>query len=553
MTGGRWPLALAAAALYAQGAAAQEAVDPGRIDERLRERPTIPYGVVELPDVPTQTSVPDSDLSVTLSAVRFEGASAVPGPVLDSLAAPYLDREMPLSEVFRLAEEVTAEYRRRGFVLSRAVVGPQRIEGGVVTIQVVEGFVAETRIEGDAGGYRPYLDAYLAPVRQGRPTTGDELARALLLAQDLQGARVRAVLTPSADTLGAADLTLVVERRPIEAFVAVDDRGSRWLGPLQIYGGLIFNDLLGSAGRLTLTGVSAPDQGGELGFVSATYDQPIGGSGLRASVFGSYVRTRPGDELRDLGLEGESVTGGIAVQYPLLRSREANIFGRLTLTARNSESSNFVLDPVFRDKTRTVAGEIIASQALPWGTQVTTRFSVTQGLDAFGATKAADPAKSRATASGEFTRFNAETTWAQTLIGRLSLLVGGAAQLTSDSLLASEEFGLGGTQYGRAFDPSELTGDQGYAGKAELFYTHPAEGLGAIEPFVYYEGGRVRQNDPLPGETRRASLESVGAGVRVSIQGGLAAAFEYAKPIHRDVAALGDRDGRMFVSLSAAY
>lgn len=503
--------------------------------------------------MPAQGAEPDGGLTVTLSAVQFQGATLVPATVLDAIAAPYLGRAMPVSEVFRLAEAVTEEYRRRGYVLSRAVVGPQRIEGGVVTLQVVEGFIGQARVEGDAGGYLPYLDAYLDPLRGGRPTTGDDLARALLLAQDLQGVDVRAVLTPSADTLGAADLSLVAERRPFEAYVAADNRGSRWLGPVQVFGGIIFNDVLGAAERLSLSTVAAPDEGGELGYVSVGYEQPLGGSGLLASMFASRAVTRPGDELRDLGLEGTSVSGGFALQYPLVRSRAANLIGRLAFTARNSQSSNIFLDPAFRDRTRTVTGEVNANQATSWGGRASLRLSVTQGLDALGATVASDPAKSRATASGRFTRFNAEASWLQQLYEGLHVLVGGAAQLTSDSLLASEEFGIGGLQFGRAFDPSEITGDEGFAGKVELLYAYPARGLGSVEPYFYYEGGRVLQNDPLPGELHRESLESVGGGVRVRVDGGLAATFEYAQPIRRDIAATGNRDGRMFVSLSAAY
>ncbi|WP_305096380.1 ShlB/FhaC/HecB family hemolysin secretion/activation protein [Croceibacterium aestuarii] len=543
-----------AAAIHSSIAFAQQTTDPGRVDERLRARPDVPpVGAIDLPEVQFQAAVPDSGLSVTLTAVRFEGASAVPPEALEALAAPYLGREMPLSEVFRLAEEVTAEYRRRGFVLSRAIVGPQRIEGGVLTIQIVEGFIDRTTIEGKAGGYRPFLDAYLAPVRGGRPTTGDDLARALLLARDLEGVEVRAVLAPSPDIAGAADLSLVVNRRPLEGFVAFDNRGSRWLGPLQIYGGMVLNDLLGGGERLAITGVAAPDHGGELGFLSTTYDQPIGGSGLRAGTFVSYVRTRPGGELRALGLEGKSLTGGATLQYPLIRSRDANLLGRLTFTVRDSQSFNLALDPIFRDKTRTLSAEAIANQATPWGAHLTLRLSITRGLDVLGATEAADPAKSRATASGQFTRVNVETEWVQRLYGGLHLLLGGAAQASHDSLLASEEFGLGGTQFGRAFDPSEITGDEGFAGKVELFYTHPAFRSGAVEPFVYYEGGQVQQNDALPGEALRASLESLGAGVRLSFAGGVAASIEYAKPFDRDVAANGDRDGRAFVSFSAAY
>jgi len=543
------------AAMLSSGAAyAQQAVDPGRIDERLRQRPAEP-GVSPLvvPELPQQEVAPESSLPVTLTAVRFEGATVVPVETLDHIAAPYLNREMSLSELFRLAEKVTAEYRRRGYVLSRAIVAPQRIEGGIATIKVVEGFIDQVRVEGDAGGYRPYLESYLAPVRGERPTSGEDLSRALLLARDLQGADVRAVLTPSETVPGAADLSLVVKRKPVEAFAAIDNRGSRWLGPVQIYAGLMLNDLFEAGGRLAITGVGAPAQGGELGFVSGTYDQPIGGSGLRASAFASYARTRPGDELRALDLKGESFSWGLGLQYPFLRSRATNILGRLSWVSRDSNSHNILLNPIFDDKIRALSAELLVNHADQLSGQITARVSVTQGLDAFGATKDTDSAKSRATASGRFTRFNAEATRIQPIYRGLHLLLGGAAQWTTDSLLASEEFGLGGTQYGRAYDPSEITGDKGLAGKAELFYTISAAGMGSVEPYVYYEGGRVYQNDPLPGEPRHSGLQSVGAGLRVGIKGRIGVSMEYAQPIRRDVAAEGGRDGRIFLSFSAAY
>jgi len=547
-------LCVVALTLCSSKAMAQQSTDPGRVDERLRPQTEVPtVQPLDMPATPQQATEADGSVRVVLTSIKFEGATAIPREVLDALATPYLGRELPLSELFRLTEEVTAEYRRRGFVLARAVVGPQRIENGVLTIQVVEGFVGQTRIEGDAGGYRPYLDAYLAPVRAGRPTNGDDLSRALLLARDLRGAEVRAVLTPSADTVGATDLTLVVERRPVEAYVAIDNRGSRWLGPLQIYGGITLNDAMGWGERIGIVGVAAPDQGGELGFVALSWEQPLGGPGLRAEVFASHARTRPGGELRTLGVEGESSTLGFGFQYPLVRRRDGNVFGRVEFTSRNSESGNFFLDPLFEDRTRTVSAQVIANQALPWGALVTARLSVTQGLGALGATSASDTGKSRATASGRFSRANGEIAFVQPLIAGFTLQLGATAQATSDSLLASEEFGVGGNQYGRAYDPSEITGDEGYAARAELFYTFPADGFGRIEPFFYYEGGQVRQNDPLPGEALRADLKSLGTGIRASMHGGIAASFEYAKPIGRDVAASGDRRGRMFVSISATY
>ena len=532
----------------------QQSVDPGRVGERLRERSDLPtVSPLDLPEQPAQSAAPQSDLPVTLTAIRFEGATVVPSDVLDALAAPYLNREMPVAELFRLAQAVTVEYRRRGYVLSRALVAPQRIEGGVATINIVEGYIGEARVEGDAGGYRPYLNAYLAPLRTARPTSGDDLSRALLLARDLQGADVQAVLTPSATVAGAADLNLVVKRKPIEAFAAIDNRGTRWLGPVQIYGGVVLNDLLNAGGRLAITAVGAPDQGGELGFISGAYDQPIGGSGLRASAFANYARTRPGDELRPLDLKGESVTWGVGVKYHFLRSRSTNILGQLNFVSRNSESRSLLLNPIFDDKIRLVTAELLANHGDATGGQTTLRASISQGVDIFGTTRLGDRAKSRGTASGFFTRINGEISRVQPLYRGLHLLVAGVGQWTQDSLLASEELGIGGNDFGRAYDPSEITGDKGYAGKAELFYTIPARGMGSVEPFAYFEGGRVYQNHPLPGEARRNGLQSAGAGLRVSVARRFGFSMEYAKPIRRPVTSLGDRDGRIFLSFSAAY
>jgi hemolysin activation/secretion protein len=532
---------------------AQQTVDPGRIDERLRPAPAIPdVRSIEVPELPRQEQVPQASLNVTLTSVRFEGATAVPVAALDAIAAPYLNREMPLAEIFKLAEGVTAEYRRRGFVLSRAVVGPQRIENGVLTVQVIEGRIGQTRIEGEAGGYRPYLERYLATAAAAQPVTGDRLSRALLLARDLQGIDVRAVITPSAAEVGAADLSLVVDRDPIEGFAMIDNRGSRWLGPVQVYGGVILNDALGLGERISVTGVTAPVHR-ELGFISGSYDQPIGGSGLRLNVFGSYAATHPGDELRALDLRGESTTWGAGLRYPLVRSRDANLIGQWTFTGRDSNSHNAVIDPIFDDKIRTLSGELLGNYAAPWGGLISVRISVTKGIDVLGATVRSDVNKSRATATGQATRFNFEASLIQPIFDGLHVQLSSAGQTTDDSLLAAEEFGLGGDQFGHAYDPSEVTGDKGIAGRAELFYAMPRHRWGTIQPYAYYEGGAVYQNHPLAGERTRRTLESAGAGIRASLDRGFSGSIEFAKPLGQAVAARGDKDGRVFFSLSAAF
>lgn len=527
-------------------------VDPGRMDERLRPAPEIPDAApVAVPELPRQDNRVDTSVSVRLSEIRFEGASVVTLADLNRMALPYLNRDMPLSEAFVLADAITNEYRRRGHVLSRAVVGPQRIENGILVIQIIEGFIGKTSINGDAGGYAPYLEGYLKAVRAGRPASGDALTRALLLARDLGGIETQAVLTPSLTENGAADLTLAVKRKAIDGYFALDNRGTRWLGPVQLYAGLTFNDLLGAGERLSISGVTAPVKR-ELGFASVTYDQPLGTAGLRATLFSSFAYTRPGDELRLLDMKGRSLTFGGALRYPFVRSRDANLYGRLAFTGRDSSSSNFALDPIFRDKTRTFQVEIFGNYAAPWGGLFSTRATLTQGLNVFGATIATDKQKSRATATGAFTKLNFEASLTQGLGSGLYFQLSGIGQYSSSSLLASEEFGIGGEQFGRAYDPSEITGDQGIAGRTELFYA-ASYARGSVQPYAYFEIGRVQQNKLLPGEAASASLKSAGGGLRVGLRDGVSGSFEFAAPLSRPVASRGNKNGRLFFSLTAAF
>ena len=332
----------------------------------------------------------------------------------------------------------------------------------------------------------------------------------------------------------------------------IDNRGSRYLGPLQAYLGLILNDAIGLGERISLIGVTAPIHR-ELGFVSGSYEQPIGSSGLRLNAFGSYTLTRPGDELRALDLHGRSATWGLGLRYPLVRSRQGNLIARVTFTARNSKSDNDLIDPIFNDRIRTVTGEMLANYAAPWGGLFSAQVSITKGLSLLDATRSGYAAKSRATGTAQGLRANFEMSLTQPITDGLYVQLSSAGQYSDDSLLAAEEFGLGGDQFGHAYDPSEITGDKAIAGRAELFYMTPRARWGWVEPYAFYEGGAVYQNDPLPGEKTKTALKSAGGGLRAKLDKGLSASLEYAKPLGRRVAARGDKDGRVFFSMSAAF
>ena len=96
---------------------------------------------------------------------------------------------------------------------------------------------------------------------------------------------------------------------------------------------------------------------------------------------------------------------------------------------------------------------------------------VSQGLNVLGASDDGDDNLSRVGGRSDFFKVAATAQRVQDLgflKHDLGLLLSVGGQKSANALLSVEEFGLGGTDFGRAYDPSELTGDEALAGRIEL-------------------------------------------------------------------------------------
>ena len=535
---------------------AQSSAEPGQVEKRLR--PTLPAPTVgapiEVPTSPQQLAPKGQEgLKFKLGRVEFHGNTVFSDAHLQTLASPYIGREITLAQAYELAGKVTAAYRDAGYILVRALIPAQRIDGGVLTIQIVEGFINKVEVQGATGATKDLIEAYGQRIAAARPLTAAVLERELLLASDLGGVHLRSVLTPSPTVPGGADLTLVVTYKEANVYVGVDNRGSEYLGPEQITLGVFGNNLLGTGGRVGLTAVLTPNSGPELGYGALSIDQPLGDDGLRLYGTVSYTRTRPGETLALLNTKGRAFSGELTLSYPFIRSRDLNLIGSVDFTSRDVSSENDFVSPLFRDHIRTVGGNLYLNMLDAWAGYSTASLTVTHGLDILGATQSSDPLKSRVGAGNDYWRINFEASRRQPLIDRVSLYVAAAGQTSfNQPLLASEQFSLGGNNFDRGFDPSEVTGDAAAAGRAELqvdAYTQPGF-LSDVQPYGFYEGGVVWQAKALPGTPKHETLTSAGFGVRFTVGNRIHADVSWAKPFHRDVTALGNRHARVFFSVS---
>lgn len=465
----------------------------------------------------------------------------------------YMRKRISLVHVYDIAQTITNMYRNDGYILSKAVIPPQQIDRGIIRIDVIEGFVDKVNVQGDVIGPKSLLNKYRRKLLKSKPLLAKDLERYLLLVDDLPGVTVKSVLTPSEDQQGATDLTLIFENKRYAGGLGIDNRGSKFNGPIQLSGNASTNSLLGLYERIGFQGAVTKDTD-ELRFYSGFYEQPVSSEGTKIYFSGSASKSQPGADLEVFDVKGDSTTFTLRVTHPIIRSRAENLNTFFGFTRRDS-TTKFLGETNSTDKLR------IANFGLSYDFVDNYRgvnllnINWSQGLNIFGASESGALQLSRPEGRASFSKISGEALRLQQLAPSWMLLGAASWQYSFVKLLASEEFGVGGSQFGRAFDPSEITGDHGLALKLELQKTFQFKKsyIQDIQAYTFFDYGTVWSRIKTSTGSSKQDLSSIGMGLRFNVTDYISGYVEFDKPLNRDVSAESNKDTRMFFSLSTHF
>lgn len=562
-----WSCIVASAAVSSLKTSAQDvpslppASDPSRIQQEVQP-PSPPRQTPREIIIPTieDLAPPGAEQQrFRLESLQIEGATVYPTDRLRSLYSQYLGQEVSLSDLYLIANRITQLYRQDGYILSQAVVPEQTIQAGAARIQVVEGFIERVDIQGAAPAQMQRVQRYVDNVVDSRPLNIRDLERYLLLANDLPGIEVRAVLSPG-EAAGASLLTANVTYKQLSAFTDFNNRGSREVGELRAQATLFLNSLLGAGEQFTLNAATTPEDTSELVSGSVGVALPVGDEGLRLSLNGAFTGVRPGEELRRFDINGLTYSASLGATYPLIRSRSRNLllssqfdYTDRQVTGLSGADTQFLS----QDRLRVLRAGVNYDQSDVAGFTVA-GLPVSHGIGGLGATTTNLESRplSRALGSASFTKVNLNLSRAQYLPAGLTLELSAIGQATGDALLVSEQFGVGGDDFGRAFDPSQVLGDSGYALRAELQrpFFYKVDGLGQMvtQPYIFYDYGQVFRKFTTAAERSSDALSSAGLGVRHSLSNTLLLQGEVASPLVRTDSS-ADRGTRLFFSLRGFF
>ncbi len=547
----------------AQRAATQQA-DPGRVGSQISNTEIVEGDFtpnVQVRNLVLQKAPPNAEnIKLTLRGISFDGLGVYSTEEIRSVYADKLGQQITLADVYGISSALTNKYRNDGYILTQVVVPPQTIENGIVTLRAVEGFVDQIVVEG-AGEQESALKTirgYADNIRTAGTLNVRDLEKFLLLINDLPGVEARSVLSPSRTQTGASDLRIIVERDPYDAFVGVNNHGSRFIGPLQVSLGGTANSFFGMNESITAQFITAPDRNDdvEMSFYSLGYKQPIGTLGTTIEGYVSHSNTEPGFTLERFDVQGRSDYLSVKVEHPIIRTRTENLYVHGLVDARNVHSSNN-LEENREDRLRAVrfGGRYQFLDTLFNVGINTIRAEIAQGVDVFGTSSKNDIRTSRPSADPTFLKANAEIERLQRLTSDVNVLVQGRGQLSNNALFSSEEFGVGGFNLGRGYDPSEIVGDDGIAGKLEVQWNKPYDTnfFEDYQLYSFYDIGRVWNKDATTNDGKKQSIASAGLGIRAEFVNDLNTGFAIAFPLTRDLDTTNDKDPRFYFNVNKNF
>jgi len=546
---------------HAQVENATRIADPSRIEQDLLSIDSLPLveKTIEVERSATYSAPAGADdIKLYLESLQVDGVGTYKAEDLDPIYRDKLGKTVSLTEIYEIASDLTNKYRNDGYILTQVVVPPQTIDGGLVRLRVVEGFVEQIIIQGDDSVAQTVRD-YVSNLKENNILDAKELEHYMLLINDLPGVSARGVLSQSQTTAGASDLTIVVERDKYEGEVSFDNHGSKFLGPYQASYVGSHNSVLGQNELIRTQIISSGDRDGidELLFGSVLYEQPISKHGTKIRFIGSYTATEPGNDLEEFDVRGYSKFLSASVIHPFIRSRAMNLSGRATFDLRDLDSKNNLEPETREDRIRSLrvgsTFQFIDTLFGAGANAIDVEFS--QGLNVFGASTEGLSNLTRAQGDPQYTKLEFQAQRLQRVSNSVNVLLAGAGQWAASPLLSSEEFGVGGIDIGRGYDSSEIVGDDGISGKIELRWNQPyhTKYLHDYQLFGFLDAGRVWDQDATTPSGKRDSLVSTGLGIRANVTEKTNAGFGVAFPLTRRVDTGNDRDPRFYFNIAHKF
>lgn len=455
-----------------------------------------------------------------------------------AMIPPGQQRLFTMAMFERVTYAITRYYRQHGYFLARAYIPEQKVNDGIVKLQVVESFLDQIVFDGN----KLYDDKTMNVLFEdliGKPVYIKDVESAMFKLNDYPGLSASAVFGPGTQP-GSAAIVMRTEEVASVDTISVDNYGSAFTGENRLLYRHISNNLFGNADLLAmnLMGTFSPANNQ---YADILYVQPVFkslfkvGGGAKANFF------TVGQELEDLDINGQSFIVDGFVDYTVVHTRldKFSVVADLSLKQATSK----IVDTVAaKDKLTVVRFDAVYSgiDRWLWTASQDASISLSVGIPDFlgsmnsdGDGQSGRRGGSGQYAGGDFTKINASYSRLQPTFNLQSLLVRVQAQISSDLLTSLEQYSLGGPYNVRAYPVAEVLVDNAFFTSFEYILSASPEikqtWLNNLQLSVFFDYAQGNLNDPLINDLSSTTLSGFGLGIQVEPFNKLRVRFDYAK------------------------
>ncbi|MFA4993116.1 MAG: ShlB/FhaC/HecB family hemolysin secretion/activation protein [Candidatus Omnitrophota bacterium] len=479
---------------------------------------------------------------IFIKNINVTGVKIFPEAKIKAITAEYLNKELSLGDIQKVAGLITDLYRKKGFITSRAYVPPQKMEQGNLEIRVVEATVGDIQIKGNRFYSTGLIKRYVSLIK-GEAFNYNDLKKDLVDINEHPDRNAKAVLAPGKDP-GTTDVILEVkDALPIHVGLGYNNFLSRFVRKNNYNSTFTHNNFLGQDDILTFQ--YQRGDANDYHYYSIRYLYPVTKS-LDIGVFASRSKLVLGREYTDVQSRGKSRIFGVYASQNLIKNDDLVL--NLNLGFDYKDVYNFLSGDISsRDKLRVAKAGFDFDLTDNFGRTIITN-DFNYGIPGImGGTKANlgpnDTPTSRAGADGEFLKDTLNILRLQKLLFDMTLLWKNQFQFSPSTLTATEQFQVGGPANNRGYPPAEYVGDRGYAMSWELalppyfvpkFIKVPlskSRVYDAVRFVAFYDWTNVHLKSLQAGDRENRTLRSAGCGVRINIAENLFARYEIGWPL----------------------
>lgn len=473
------------------------------------------------------------DLKFTVNGFTVTGENPLTPAETQAVLEPYAGEYAGLEGLRAATDALEQAMASNGFSFHRAVLPPQTLDGGIVTLRVVTFGINEVRVINNSYFSDDAIRASLPVLTPGSPPNLLQVDRALQVANQHPRKALRVNFAQS-EQVDAIDAVIdVQEQRPWQVFAGVNNIGTEETGYTRFTLGAQVANPLAKEHVITGTFTSSIDNFDDVSQYGLVYQAPI--YRLSSWVTGFFV-----DSSVDIGgLQGVFDVAGAGRFYGVNFQHRMLPIGSYDHTVSiGIQDKEFDRSAAFISNGNVFAANKVRSRPLMlrydgvynWlrtAVSFYLEYAVNLSFGGFNRLQNYEAERNGATENWDAYHVGAaiihrlENDWS--IHGRLE------GQYSGEPLIPGERFGIGGERSVRGFNERAVSGDDGLFASLEL-WTPPLNFLPGLRALSFVDFGYKHLQEPLDlasNQIASDTLASAGFGLRYDWEQHLVASFDW--------------------------